>query len=176
MIRGETIQNAPGEYSIAVDVDGKRLTSVPFRVRPDSSELKLLGTFMTDKSGNQKAVFTEKDQAVFVYAFFENGDGRREHTNRVRATFYAPDGSQFGRVLGGDFKVKPGQDTSKVDFPRSSDPKQHNGFFIEKKLPPRAEGQYRVVVEVDGEVVSEVRYQLKPRRRPGRGRLRGSRY
>ncbi len=160
LIAGETLSRLPGDVSVDVELDGVKVGQLNFRVRAGGDQLRLVGSFLTNQKGKRRESFSTRDQAVFVYAFFENLVPVQEHVHRFRATFYGPDGSQFGRVLGGDFKIKPGETLAAIDFPRSADPRRHNGFFIDKKLGRRSMGTYRVVLELDDEVVAEHKYRL----------------
>lgn len=161
LIKGENLANQPGDYRVEVELDGRKMTELYFRVLSTGDELKLVSTFLANAAGKQKEDFTPVDEAVYVYAFFQNLDAGKVQLHRFRATFYDPRGAQFGRVLGGDFKVQPGDDLARTDFPRSSDPQKHNGFFIEKSLTQGDVGVYKVVLELDNHVVAELKYRLR---------------
>ncbi|HEY3999783.1 MAG TPA: hypothetical protein VGO93_12995 [Candidatus Xenobia bacterium] len=157
----------PGNYTVKVSLDGQEVYRDKFTIEPSvvkiaNGQLGVLQCFVGDDQGVARTSFTPTDTGAFVFMVLENlaQDVKHDHTIEVKCE--DADGHSLGRALGGAFTVAAGEDLSKKEFPGDVDPTGGNGALIKGAPLQDRPGDYKFVVELDGAVVKELPFTIKP--------------
>ena len=167
LIAGRTLSRNPGDYAVAVEIDGRPIARTRFTVsaepatRPSTGpELEVVSAWIGDERRVHRYTYSTSDPGLYIYVLLRNRTPERRHQHRLRVTCLDPKGGAVGRPLGGAFVVEPGDDLSKKDFPRDADEERHNGFLIKGHRLGRNPGPYRVVIELDEQKIKEMHFRI----------------
>ncbi len=167
VIKDHDLGANPGQYKVRVTIDGKVVDEKPFTIEADAAsvgagdQLGVLQCFVGDDHAQPRTEFHKQDTGAFVFVVLRNLlpnlDDQR-HTLEVRCLDKS--GKPLGRVLGGDFVVKKGEDLGTREFPADNDESGVNGILIRQgAIPP---GDYEYQVKIDDKVVKDLPFSVEP--------------
>jgi hypothetical protein len=135
-------------------------SAIPAVPRPNGVTLIRLVT--VDHQGNEQTRFLAGDRGVYLNVFLHNDNPIVDQRHTLAAHCMQPDGTEYGRPIGGPFTVEAGARIDSVDMLRRSDPDRHNGWLIKDNALSRKPGHYKARVEIDGEVVGTADFDIVP--------------
>lgn len=155
---------APTPYAIPSSLIPKPRPSQSPQPTPKPKPLgvTLLKLVPVDYQGTPKRRFLTTDRGVYVNAFLHNDTPTLDQRHTLSVRLLDPSGEPYGRPMGGTFTLVAGERIDQTDMVRRSDPDRHNGYLINGNALGQKPGTYRILLEIDGQIVGKAEFEIVP--------------
>jgi hypothetical protein len=168
LIHGHLMGQTPGSYKAQVEIDGEVASTTPFVVGDGPGAgvggiptgWLVTAAWLSDEAGAHRRDFKTSDAGVWVSVKLRMTSPNGSPKHDFKVTLFQPDGTIYGRPLGGEFSVTNPVDLSNKTFPIDADPDRHSGFLIKGHHMASHPGQYRVVIDVDKKTVRVLNFRI----------------